>query len=64
MIELDRKYVWMVRQAGSMMAADAKSLREQFQYGTEVSVNSTVLADLRRNATECVEAVQVCLERL
>lgn len=63
-IQLDRKYVWLLRRTSSMMPADARSLREQFQYGTEVSVNSAVLAELKRDATGCVEAVQICLEKL
>ncbi len=61
-LELDKRHVRMVRQIGTMIPEDAKSLREQFQYGTKVRVNSALLANLRKNAIGCVEAVEVCLQ--
>ena len=61
-ISLDARHLALVRQTGRMMPSDAKSLREQFQYGTAVSVDSALLDELQQNAIGLVEAVQLCLE--
>ncbi len=63
-IELDRKYVEMIRRTSELIPKDAKLLREEFQYGTAVSVDAEVLNSMRKNAVEFVEAVQICLENL
>lgn len=63
-IKFDQKYIEMIRRTSEMMPKDAKTLREEFQYGTEVSVDKEVLNILKKNAIEFVEAVQILLESL
>lgn len=63
-IVLDLKYIEMIRRTSEMMPKDSKALREEFQYGTEVSVNEEVLDRLKKNAIEFVETVQILLESL
>jgi len=63
-IELDRKYIEMIRRTSEMLPRDAKLLREEFQYGTNVSVNKEILNNLRKNTIEFTESVQICLEKM
>ena len=63
-IALDRKCVEMARRTSEMLPTDAKSLREEFQYGTETSVDDEILRNLRENAVEVLESVQICLQNL
>ena len=63
-INFDKRYVEMIRRTGEMLPSDAKTLREEFQYGTEVSVNPEILNNLKENAIEFVEAAQICLEKI
>ena len=46
------------------MGSDAKSLREEFQYGTKIEVEDEILANIRNNANEFVEASRVVLETI
>ena len=63
-IELDKKYISVIRRTSDMLPKDAKSLREEFQYGTDASVDAEVLNNLKNNAIEFVESIQICLEKL
>ncbi|MFH0940347.1 MAG: HEPN domain-containing protein [Candidatus Omnitrophota bacterium] len=61
-IKLDPKYIAMIRRTDELMGSDAKALREEFQYGTEVEVEDEILESMQNNANEFVEAMRVILE--
>jgi len=63
-INLDKKYIEMIRRTSEMMPKDAKMLREEFQYGTDVEVDDEVLNLLKNNAKEFVEKIQILLEEI
>ena len=63
-IELDSKYIAIIRRTDELMGSDAKSLREEFQYGTKIEVEDEILANIRNNANEFVEASRVVLETI
>lgn len=44
-----------------MTQKDAKSLREEFQYGTKTDVNKILLDELIKRSKEIVEKVEVTL---
>ena len=60
-VYLDIKYIDLIRLTDKTKGKDAKSLREELQYGTETSVNLVVLEELKKNAIEFVEAIEVLL---
>ena len=47
-----------------MTSKDAKSLREEFQYGTETTVNEKILKELLENAKRVVEKIEIALSAL
>lgn len=47
-----------------MTPKDAKSLREEFQYGTETKVNEELLKNLVENAKKIVEKVEITLSEV
>ena len=63
-IKLDPKYITMIRRADELMGSDAKALREEFQYGTEIEVDDEILENMRNNAKEFVEAVRILFEEI
>lgn len=63
-IKLDLKYITMIRRADELMGSDAKALREEFQYGTEIEVDDEILENMRNNAKEFVEAVRIVFEEI
>ena len=63
-IKLDLKDVSFVRTTEQMTPKDAKSLREEFQYGTETSVNEKLLKELLENAKRIVEKIEIALSEL
>ncbi len=63
-INLDLKDMAFIRTTEQMTSKDAKSLREEFQYGTETTVNEKLLKDLLDNAKNVVEKVEVALSEL
>lgn len=63
-IKLDSKYIAMIRRTDELMGSDAKTLREEFQYGAKVEVEREILENLKNNAKEFVEAVRVVLEEM
>jgi len=63
-IKLDIKYIGMIRRTDELMGSDAKGLREEFQYGTEVEVEDEILENIKDNAQEFVEAVRIVLEEI
>ncbi len=63
-IELDLKDIAFIRTTEQMTTKDAKSLREEFQYGTQTTVNEELLTELLRNAKEVVENIEIALSEL
>ena len=63
-INLDLKDIAFIRTTEQMTPKDAKSLREEFQYGTETTVNEKLLKDLLDNAKKIVEKVEIALNEL
>lgn len=63
-LSLDLKYIGMIRRTDELMGSDAKGLREEFQYGTEVEVDCEILENMKNNAKELVEAVRVLFEEI
>ena len=63
-IKLDPKYIAMIRRTDELMGSDAKALREEFQYGTEIEVEDEILRNTQSNAKEFVEAARIILEEI
>ena len=63
-INLDMKDIAFVRTTEQMTSKDAKSLREEFQYGTKTTVNEKLLKELLENAKNIVEKVEIALNEL
>lgn len=61
-IRLDAKDIAFIRTTEQMTKKDAKSLREEFQYGTKTSVNKTLLQAMVQNAKEILEKIEVALQ--
>src|SRR3989344_2042935 len=63
-IDLDLKDIAFIRTTEQMTSKDAKSLREEFQYGTETTVNKKLLKELLENAKKVVEKIEIALSDL
>jgi uncharacterized protein (UPF0332 family) len=63
-INLDLKDIAFIRTTEQMTSKDAKSLREEFQYGTETKVNEELLRSLLENAKKIVEKIEIALSEL
>lgn len=63
-IGLDLKDIAFIRTTEQMTSKDAKSLREEFQYGTETTVNEKLLKELLDNAKSVVEKIEIALHEL
>jgi uncharacterized protein (UPF0332 family) len=63
-VNLDLKDIAFIRTTEQMASKDAKSLREEFQYGTETTVNEKLLKELLENAKKFVEKVEIALSEL
>ena len=63
-INLDLKGIAFIRTTEQMTSKDAKSLREEFQYGTETTVNDKLLNELLENAKKVVEKIEIALREL
>jgi len=61
-INLDKKDIAFIRTTEQMKTQDAKSLREEFQYGTKTDINREILNSLVQGAKEIVEKIEVLLE--
>ncbi len=61
-IHLSMEDIAFIRTAEQMKPQDAKSLREEFQYGTKTAVNKEVLALLLKKSKEIVEKVGLLLQ--
>lgn len=60
-ISLDASDLSFIRATEQMTAKDAKSLREEFQYGTKTEVNKVLLAELLQRSKEIVEKIELML---
>lgn len=60
-VKLDQQYIEMIRRTSEMLPKDAKMLREEYQYGTEVEVDDEILNRLKANAKEFVEKVRISI---
>ena len=60
-MSLDAEDIAFIRTAEQMKMKDAKSLREEFQYGTETKVNKDILSILLKKSKEIVEKIEVIL---
>ncbi|HED06115.1 MAG TPA: HEPN domain-containing protein [Ignavibacteria bacterium] len=60
-INLGKEDIVFIRTTEQMTQKDAKSLREEFQYGTKTEVNKILLDELIRKSKEIVEKVEVTL---
>ncbi len=60
-INFDIEDLIFIRTTEQMTAKDAKSLREEFQYGTKTSVNEVLLSELIEKSRDIVEKVEVLL---
>jgi len=63
-INLDVKYIDMIRRTSENKPKDAKMLREELQYGTETSVNKEILDNMKRNAIEFVENIEKSIKEI
>ena len=63
-INLDKEYIAFIRTTEQMTQKDAKSLREEFQYGTKTEVNKILLNELIKKSKEIVEKIEVILNEL
>ncbi len=63
-IKLDLRDIAFIRTTEQMTPKDAKSLREEFQYGAETSVNDKLLKELLENTKKVVEKVELALNEL
>lgn len=61
-IKLDAEDIAFIRTAEQMEVKDAKSLREEFQYGTKIDINKEILDNLLEKAKELVEKVELIVQ--
>ncbi len=60
-LQLDKGIIAFIRTAEQMKTRDAKSLREEFQYGTKTEANKIILDELLRKAKELVEQIEIII---
>ena len=53
-----------IRTTEQMTTKDAKSLREEFQYGTKTDVNNVLLTELLQKSKAIVEKIEVMLSEM
>lgn len=63
-LEIDTKYITMIRSTQEIVPDDAKTLRENFQYGTEIEITQAKLKTLMDNAKEFVDKMRAVVEEL
>lgn len=63
-INLSMNDLYFIRTAEQMKTKDAKSLREEFQYGTKTDVNKVLLAELLQKSKAIVERIEVILTEM
>ena len=60
-INLNKEDITFIRTTEQMTQKDAKSLREEFQYGTKTEVNKILLNELIKKSKAIVEKIEVIL---
>ncbi|PIN77032.1 hypothetical protein COV15_03350 [Candidatus Woesearchaeota archaeon CG10_big_fil_rev_8_21_14_0_10_34_12] len=60
-INLSKEDLSFIRTTEQMTSKDAKSLREEFQYGTKTKVNKILLTQLLQKSREIVEKIELML---
>jgi len=60
-ISLSKEDLSFIRTTEQMTSKDAKSLREEFQYGTKTKVNKVLLTQLLQKSKEIVEKIELML---
>jgi len=63
-ISLSMENLSFIRTTEQMTTKDAKSLREEFQYGTKTDVNKVLLTELLQKSKDIVEKVEVMLNEM
>ena len=53
-----------IRTTEQMTTKDAKSLREEFQYGTQTEVNKVLLTEILKKSKAIVEKIEVILSEM
>src|SRR3989344_591539 len=61
-VNFDIKYIDLIRRTSENKPKDVKTLREEFQYGTETSVNKQILDFIKNSAIEFVETIERILK--
>ena len=60
-INLDIECIVFIRTTEQMKTKDAKSLREEFQYGTKTEANKEILNNLIKKSKEIIEKIELLL---
>lgn len=63
-INFSKEDLGFIRAAEQMTSKDAKSLREEFQYGIKVIANKDILANMLKKSKEIVERIELMLNDL
>ncbi len=63
-VSLSMEDLSFIRTTEQMTTKDAKSLREEFQYGTKTDVNKVLLAELLEKSKAIVEKIEVMLSEM
>ena len=63
-INFDMEDLYFIRTTEQMTTKDAKSLREEFQYGTKTDVNKVLLTELLQKSKAIVEKIEVMLSEM
>lgn len=63
-VNLSMEDISFIRTTEQMTTKDAKSLREEFQYGTKTDVNKVLLTELLQKSKAIVEKIEVMLSEM
>lgn len=63
-IKFSKEDLAFIRTAEQMTSKDAKSLREEFQYGIQINVNKAILSNMLKKAKEIVEKIEIILNEI
>jgi len=63
-IKLDVQDIAFIRTTEQMTSKDAKSLREEFQYGTKTEVNKKIMDELLNRSKEVIEKIEIALSEI
>jgi len=63
-INFSREDLAFIRTAEQMTTKDAKSLREEFQYGTQIIVNKEILSNMLKKSKEIVEKIELIFNEI